>query len=262
MILRRRVCKMEKKPNKKFYWIAIIVVLGIAVSMILWIQSKPRAWVPTGPTPDVPGYGKYTFNSDFPFPSFLDCSVIPPQVSLGPSWNGFQIGKTTYEEMVQILNPESVRWITPNGKIVFKYTIEDGTLGIINACYSGNLLSALNYGTKGDERSFQDYFVQNYGNPDYITWGGYATERTAIWPEKGRLVILEGGGLEPDPTKVILFSPIPFEEFGESWLWQALPDENEDLSKYVGADEPPLPQWEDPWGIATHGTYELRVKQP
>jgi hypothetical protein len=54
---------------------------------------------------------------------------------------------------------------------------------------------------------------------------------------------------------VILFSPIPLEEFGDSWLWQALPDENDDTIIDVG----PLPPWEDPWGIATHGTYELRV---
>lgn len=246
---------MEKKLNKKFYWTASIVVLGAAIAVVLWLQSKPREWIPSGPTPDVPYYGEYYHDPVFPFPAFLDCSLVPPGVSRGHSWKGFQIGKTTFEEIIDIFKVEDVSWV--NTKTYFDYISEDGTDYVVAACFSGDVLSALHYSPKGNENSFLGYFVENYGFPDYVTWSSYATERAAIWPEAGMLVTLEGVR-EPVPTFVILFSPIPLEEFGESWLWQALPDEN-DVT--ITNEETGL-KGEDPWGIATHGTYELRVKQP
>ncbi|MBN2499821.1 MAG: hypothetical protein JXB38_03575 [Anaerolineales bacterium] len=224
----------------------------IATMIVLLATCQAKTWVPTGPTPDVPGYGDYT-EPPIPFPPALDCSIVPAEISLGPSWKDLRIGKTTFEELIDILEVEEVSWSYT--KTYFDYISEDGTWDFVAACFSRDVLSMLEYGVPLGENSFENDFIQNFGNPDYVTWGGDAYTRTAIWPEEGMLVILEEGS-DPTPTAVILFSPIPFDEFGESWLWQALPDKNGERIPDVA----PMSSWEDPWGIATYGTYELRVK--
>jgi hypothetical protein len=237
---------------------ASVVVLGIVLVWVLWPSPQFREWIPTGPTPDVPGYGEYIYDPNLPFPTYLDCSIVPLQISLGPSWNNLQIGKTTFEEMMQILNTEDVRWLKPNGAMIFEYIDEAGKYDLIFACFSGDVLSVLDHSPAVEEYSFSGYFIQKYKKPAYVTWSGYATERAAIWPEEGILVTLEDSGGGPEPTGVILYSPIPLEEFGNSWLWQALPDKNEDLSYYAEIDIDPLPPQEDPWGIAKYNTTKLR----
>lgn len=135
------------------------------------------------PTPDVEGYGNYpavieplTFNN-------MNCTLIT-RVSKGFSWNGITIGKTTYREIIESLDPSRVAWNSREGNLSFK--IEDY---YFETCFVGDSISALELRPPNlmvDQRYETIYdYVEVFGPPDLITWGERNDNRTVLWAEQG-----------------------------------------------------------------------------
>ena len=204
-----------------------------------------------GPTPSILNFGNPPSLQVQIVPRDLDCSLIT-DVRRGLSWRNLQIGRTTYEEMIEFLGPANVYWDTRLGNLVFEEIgpPQDKDWFRLGACFAGNILSALEIYTGDLPRSLDELIVE-YGEPDLVTWGtGYFT-RSLVWGEKGMLAVVDVATEQRD--NILLFPPIRLENFQESWLVLALPKEGtEFIEPEYNIDTVPLPrklEVEDPWGF-------------
>ncbi|MDH3943718.1 MAG: hypothetical protein OEV06_06485, partial [Anaerolineae bacterium] len=204
-----------------------------------------------GPTPDVPDVGaRPYYRSGNPSP--WDCSEIT-KVSPGLTWRGLQIGVTTFDEMVEILQPHRLYRTQTLNKVIFQ--LEEKTwsdLGeVVGACFLGNVLSTLEiYWSRDDFPSHMEGLHSVYGKRDRVTWGYSAATRTMIWADDGLLVIVErimGGDMDGELVywSYILFPPIDPEKLDNSWLMRSISEPRSYLDSL--ANMPPEWQVEDPW---------------
>lgn len=226
--------------------------------MILPAGCGPISIQPTStllpPTPYVPNFGARPHHFPIQGPLSWDCSVIT-EVSPGLAWQGLQIGITTYEEMVELLQPDRVYRYAPNNRIVFQRGNSDrltnDPLKILGACFLGDTLSALEVYVSTEEfPSDIINFTRIYGAYDRVTWGYNASTRTMIWADDGVMAIIErivGGHMDGELIMIpyILFPPIDPEKLGESWLMQWIPQPGSFFNNLAGLP----PEWrvEDPW---------------
>lgn len=214
--------------------------------------TKGITLIPISPSPVVQEFGVRPFTSlNMPFK--WDCSIIPSG-SVGFEWRGLQVGVTTYDEMVELLEPELVFRDVILDRIVFQQKFQypgwDHPLNLLSACFWGDILSGLEIYRRNAEFPYWiEELVELYGEPDRVTWGYDAKTRAMVWAEKGFMAIIEnvlGGdvaGLYAGPY--FLFSPINAEELEGSWIMQVIPapPPPSELAKM-----PPAWQVEDPWG--------------
>lgn len=145
-----------------------------------------------GPTPDISNVGVRPYLA-VGMPFTWDCEVIT-NVLPGYSWNGIQVGKTTYDEMVDILRPELIYRTTSLDRVVFEMGdhVWNNHRETLSACFKGNLLSALEfYGNSEEFPSDLLDLIVLYGVPDRVTWGHNAANRTMVWAEEGLMVNIE-----------------------------------------------------------------------
>ena len=138
------------------------------------------------------------------------------------TWGRFQIGVTTYDEMLDILAPADVNWDRLFGNVEFMSEdhVDQGYVSV-EACFYGDTLSGLNTYPQID-MLWLPYWVEEYGEPDVVTWAYYYEARSMIWAEEGILLVVDVEFVD----SVILFPPIPSDELEGSWLMQAMPQEN------------------------------------
>jgi hypothetical protein len=215
--------------------------------------TKTPASLIAGPTPEIPNYGTPP-ELENQMPKGLNCSKIT-SISPGPTWNGLQIGVSTYSEVLERLSPESVTWNSFLGCAQFTehLGLGDDTWKFIRACFIGDTLSALDVNRLlGEYPSNLNCLLQEYGKPDRVTWGGNYWQRSLIWSEKGLLFVVEilDENDENPVFSLFLFSPIAYEEFEDSWLMNSF-GEPEPISKEDPRWWYPPSPWlvEDPWGF-------------
>ena len=207
---------------------------------------------PLPSTPNVQDFGVRPYSS-LRMPFRWDCSVIS-NISPGIEWRGLQLGVTTYDEMVEVLEPEHIYRDVTLDRVVFKqefrYPAYEFPTNQLSACFLGDTLSALEiYNRNKEFPGYPGGLIEIYGEPSLVTWGYDAKTRAMVWAEKGFMAIIEnvlGGdvsGLYAGPF--FLFSPINAEELGDSWIMEVIPapPTEGELAKMP-------PEWrvEDPWG--------------
>lgn len=145
-------------------------------------------------TPDIYGFGSEPRGNNS-WPGILDCTKFNSS-SPGKVWNGIQIGVTTFETVVETLNPEYIYWRFENGHLTFLEKRDrqaETTWNRFNACFHENVLTAIGLfpiGLYAEEfpLSIADFF-NRYGEPDYITWGDRPESRTLFYIDDGMIVI-------------------------------------------------------------------------
>ncbi len=201
---------------------------------------------------DIPDYGNPPTLSLAKRRNNLDCSLIT-EVRYGPSWNGLQIGITTYEEMREILAPTLVWWNGHYGHLYFEEyrPALEKEWGSFRTCFVGDRLSAMQFYDRSTFPITRKELISTYGKPDRVTWAHYYHNRILIWAERGIAVELDLATEGDKTAGILMFSPIPLEELEKSWLMQSLPKEGLGFpvtdDGYYGQLPPEL-EVEDPWG--------------
>jgi hypothetical protein len=180
-------------------------------------------------------------------PSELYCHNVPLASEEGPTWNGLTIGKSTYQEVVQTLAPLTPAIDRDAGDIEFLYP--QSLLYGVSACFRGDVLTALKITDDHQYERSLDEWVNQYGNPYFVTWSNDYYSRSVVWPEEGLLATVYVAG--ETSSGVIVFSPILEEEFQDSWLVRVLPDSPTPHTSLDLAPLPPSQEVEDPWDIGT-----------
>lgn len=205
---------MNMKTNKIIVIFTLVVTISMLSGCSLFIHKEPLE-----PTPNIPNYGEFPVYS-FPFSySHYNCSYITENRA-GYTWHDLQIGVTSFDEVVEILEPDSVEWDSEYGNMVFR--IEQAE---IRMCFINNTLSSIMLYRLGEGKDYIDDYFEIFGKPDVITWGNSSGalvsniyQRTAIWLEEGLIASI---GLDEvhfgELEGWILIPPIylPYEK---SWL--------------------------------------------
>ncbi len=188
-------------------------------------------------------------------PRNLNCSLITSD-SPGPTWRQLTIGETKYGEIMQTLKPVQAQWVEFYGNMVFesRKPLIEQEWSRFEACFSGDILSAINVLGDQDQPEFLEGWLAIYGEPDHVTWGNDYFERSLIWFNEGILVVIELP--EERRRNVMYFSPIPQDEVEANWLIQSLPKEGQEYPGPTNGEFDfccdPLPKKlnvENPWGF-------------
>jgi hypothetical protein len=174
-----------------------------------------------------------------------DCSCVT-STSTGMTWHGLTVGQSTLEDVQSVLDAQGVQSSQDNGW-QFDDIHEPRIWWDAEACFVEEKLSVLFIGVDLDlGRIGFDQLLEQYGDPDRVTWGTNYGNRVLIWSEKGLLVFVAAAG--GTPGSIVLFPPIPPESLETSWLMASLPDGpvgSPDADDVILEGEWP----EDPWGI-------------
>lgn len=204
----------------------------------------PEATATQIPTPAIPYWGSTATAKEATLPLDLTCDFVTT-VAPGPEWNGLQIGVSTYQDVFSSLPGAEVVWRTRTGSASFRNP--DGIFArwtLVKACFVKDKLSALKISGSDIEKSVPDW-VEDYGDPDWITWGGDYYERSLIWAEAGLLAVIDL--FDDSSEQLILFAPIPRCGLKTSWLSEAIM--REQIGGPGDVAPPPNAGKENPWGI-------------
>lgn len=198
-------------------------------------------------TPNVPNWGSTPTNREQHLPVSLDCSQISI-VKPGPSWSGLTIGISSLEDVNNRFAPSQGEWDTQRGNYSFlnTYSSRDDTWSFVQTCFTGNTLSAMHIvGSEDLERPLSSW-LDEYSNPNLVTWGGDYGTRSLVWASEGLLVVID---LYSDYSAyAVLFSPLSRQELASSWVVAELPTEgyeNHDVLQRLTPEK----EMQDPWGI-------------
>jgi hypothetical protein len=248
--------------------------LKIELGILLWLvclligcdyRNKSNDGIPVEnllatTIPDVENYGNPGANQDLEFPGPLRCEYFNMEyIKPGQIWRDLQIGKTTYSEMVQVLERNgadiSIRWNDEIGRLEVRSNtpfISPLYDEIFDACFVGDILVMLDiYGVPEQEYpSSLESFVQKYGIPDVVTWSNHYYFRSLIWLGEGILIQVDVINNE-QYSGINLFPPIEG-DYEDSWLYVIMPEnggkyiwnENEDVDLGL---LPPEKEVENPW---------------
>ena len=228
---------------KKWFLICCVVVLGAALLCLAGCNGAKESERLLN---KIQYYGRPGHLPNESISHFLDCSKIAGNSNSPLTLLGFQVGVTTYEEMIETLEYDEIYWEYNSGHLVIeeKEPWTDDSWAWIQACFLDGRLSAIQTWNPKDYPETIEDFVEEFGVPDLITWAGWLEERIAVWIELGLIGdFFENTG---ERRMIFLIPPMELSEFEGSWLSERIqytPD------YYIPEEE--YSRWflkEDPWG--------------
>lgn len=216
---------------KKLLLTCLIVMVGtLAIDGCSGLQTSGGG---LGPTPDITGYGEFhQINKPFSY-AYMNCSVIK-DASEGMTWNGIEVGKTTFKELRERFSTWDISWRRRGGgSVLFKNNEEFYWVGF-QACFSGDTVSAIGVYHPGQHNNpgliqavynFESVYEysKEFGKPDLITWGYYDTERTVLWADEGIIATVTTDDMSPRGRVESLVIMAPFHPLeANQWLIEAI----------------------------------------
>ena len=199
---------------------------------------------------EIEKYGSTPTITGSHFPYALNCSRV--QLSkTGATWRNLTIGVSTFDDVLKELSPASSSWDHRYGHVVIESTLplREGNWGFIEACFSDDLVSALNVYPLDYPGDIYEW-LEKYGKPNTVTWGYFFNDRSVIWFEHGILAVIDID--YQDTRNIILFSPIDRENFENNWVIDSLPLEGVQIVP-ENPEITPSPGLENPWESIIEG---------